>query len=243
MLQKSQIGYFNEEGENVGKQLEEWIEKMDDYYDLAHSSEENRAMMGRFKLEKLAKLRWQDHCKENNLKAADVSWDYLQTQLQRNYQNCTYRIKRLNKFLDYSQGKDNLKTHYQRFLKLLKYAPQDMTQEVKVARFVSKLNSPLNTRLQALWLTTFIDVLDAGQPIEQEVNNPRTQNWENVPQDKRRREAEQSLQPNPQEQFTRLPPYLNDQARQDNLCLVCLEPGHQDKNCPFSQRTPNQPPQ
>ena len=56
MLRNSQPGYFSGEGENVGKQLEEWIEKMDDYYDLAHSFEENRAMMGRFKLEKLAKL-------------------------------------------------------------------------------------------------------------------------------------------------------------------------------------------
>ena len=77
MLRKSQPGYFSGEGENVGKQLEEWIEKMDDYYDLAHSSKENRAMMGRFKLEKSAKLWWQDHCKENGLEAADVSWDYL----------------------------------------------------------------------------------------------------------------------------------------------------------------------
>ena len=85
-----------------------------------------------------------------------------------------------------------------------------MTQEVKVARFVSKLNSPLNTRLQALRLTTFADVLDARQTIEQEVNNPRMQNRENVTQDIRPREAEQSLQQNPQERFTRLPPRLYD---------------------------------
>ena len=63
MLQKSHPGYFSGEGENVGKQLEDWIEKMDDYYDLALSTKENRAMMGRFKLEKSAKLWWQDHCR------------------------------------------------------------------------------------------------------------------------------------------------------------------------------------
>ena len=85
MLRKSQPGYFSGEGENVSKQLEEWLEKMDDYYNLVHSSKENRAMMGRFKLEKLAKLWWQDHCKENNLEATDVSWDYLRAQLQKNY--------------------------------------------------------------------------------------------------------------------------------------------------------------
>ena len=73
MLQKSQPGYFSGEGENVGKQLKEWIEKMDNYYDLAHFLEENRAMMGQFKLENFAKLWWQDHCREKNLEAAKIS--------------------------------------------------------------------------------------------------------------------------------------------------------------------------
>ena len=39
MLCKFQFNYFSGEGKNVGKQLEEWIKKMDDYYDLAYSSE------------------------------------------------------------------------------------------------------------------------------------------------------------------------------------------------------------
>ena len=83
---------------------------MDNYYNLAHSLEENRAMIGSFKLEKSAKLWWKDHCRENNLETTKISWEYLQTQLQRNYQNHTYRIEQLNKFLDCSQGKDNLET-------------------------------------------------------------------------------------------------------------------------------------
>ena len=58
MLWKSQPGYFNGEGDDVGKQLEEWLEKMEDYFDLAHSLEENKAMMGCFKLENSAKLWW-----------------------------------------------------------------------------------------------------------------------------------------------------------------------------------------
>ena len=67
MLRKFQPGYFRGKGENVGKQLEEWLEKMDDYYNLAHSLAKNLAMMGRFKLKKSTKLWWQDHCQENNL--------------------------------------------------------------------------------------------------------------------------------------------------------------------------------
>ena len=40
MLCKSQPGYFSGEGDDVGKQLKEWLEKMDNYFTLAHSTEE-----------------------------------------------------------------------------------------------------------------------------------------------------------------------------------------------------------
>ena len=49
MLRKSQPGYFNGEGDDIGKRLEEWLEKMDDYFELTHYSEQNKAMMGRFR--------------------------------------------------------------------------------------------------------------------------------------------------------------------------------------------------
>ena len=93
---------------------------MEDYFDLAHSSEENKAMMGRFKLEKSAKLWWKDHCKERAIDPANVSWDYLSTQLSKSYQTRTYRVDKINEFLDSVQGGDTLDIFYQRFLKLLK---------------------------------------------------------------------------------------------------------------------------
>ena len=52
MLCKYQPSYFNGEGEDNGKQLKDWIKKMEDYFALAHSSKENKAMMGQFKLKK-----------------------------------------------------------------------------------------------------------------------------------------------------------------------------------------------
>ena len=103
-------------------------------------------MMGRFKLEKSAKLWWKDHCKEKAINPENVSWDYLSTQLSRSYQTRTYRVDKINKFLDSVQGEDTLDIFYQRFLKLIKYAPVGMDQEAKVASFVSKLNPPLDKR-------------------------------------------------------------------------------------------------
>ena len=50
MLQKSQLGTFSGKGQDVGKQLKEWIEKMDDYFNLVQSTDENKGTMARFKL-------------------------------------------------------------------------------------------------------------------------------------------------------------------------------------------------
>ena len=61
MICKSQLSYFNGEGDDVGELLEDQLEKMEDYFSLSHSLEENKTMMGQDKLEKLAKLWWKDH--------------------------------------------------------------------------------------------------------------------------------------------------------------------------------------
>ena len=98
----------------------------------------------------------------------NVTWQYMKEQLQTNYQRHTFQIERLNEFLDCTQGKDTLDTFYQKFLKLLKYAPDGMMEETKVARFMSKHNSPLDNRRQYLRLTTFAETLDAGRPINEE---------------------------------------------------------------------------
>ena len=141
MLRKSQPGNFSGEGKDIGKVLEDWIEKMDDYFDLAQSSDENKATIARFKLEKTAKRWWKDHCQENHVAPANITWAYIKTQLCKNYQNKTYHSERMNEFLDSNQGTMDLEAYYQHFLTLIKYAPTGMTQEVKVARFVSGLHS------------------------------------------------------------------------------------------------------
>ena len=103
-------------------------------------------MMGRFKLQKAAKLWWQGHCRQNAIDVANVTWQYIKEQLQINYQS---HIERLNEFLDCTQGRDTLDLYYQKIFKILKYAPDGMSEETKVAQFASKLNPPLDTRLHS----------------------------------------------------------------------------------------------
>ena len=85
MLWKSQPGHFDGEGIDVDKKLEEWLECMDDYFNLAQSFSENKAVMGRFKLEKSAQLWWHNHYLENSLTASQVTWEELKQALKDNY--------------------------------------------------------------------------------------------------------------------------------------------------------------
>ena len=106
-----------------------------------------------------------------------------------------------------------------------------MTQEVKVARFVSGLHSPLKERLQALRLTTFTDVLEAGKPIEKELNTGSKRKGENIPiRDPKKGRAEG-------ESLTHIEKPLNinlrEKARRERLCYTCMDPGHLSRNCPL----------
>ena len=245
MLQKSQPGNFSGEGQDVGKQLEEWIEKMDDYFDLAQSTDENKGTMARFKLEKTAKLWWKDHCQENHVNPSHATWEYIKIHLKRNYQNKTYHSERLNEYLDCTQGSRDLEGYYQYVLTLVKYAPPSMNQEEKVARFVSRLNSPLKERLQALRLTRFADVLDAGKPIEQELNLSKQRSEPTINRDIKRTRLEGDNS-NSRQRFNQLPKVLRAKAIREDLCLECLEPGHRAKFCPtvppFLSDAPNATP-
>ena len=231
MLRKSQPGNFSGEGRDVGQQLEDWIEKMDEYFDLAHSTPENKGTMARFKLEKTAKLWWKDHCKENHIEPSHATWEYIKVQLTRNYQNKTYHSERLNEFLDCTQGNLDLEGYYQLILTLVKYAPPSMNQEEKVARFVSRLNSPLKERLQLLRLTHFADVLDAGKPIEKELNQGKRKAEPAPSRDNKRTRAEGDNSDSRQG-YTHLPELLRAKALRENLCLKCFEGGHRARFCP-----------
>ena len=122
-----------------------------------------------------------------------------------------------------------------------------MSQDAKVAPFVSRLNSPMEMHLQLLQLTTFQYVQDAGKLVEQEVlkNGPkenRTQSKENQNLDYTNciQKANNSVQ-SKEKIALRLPFSLCKKTKHEFLCLGCLDPNHQISNCPSI--TPNTTPQ
>lgn len=140
--------------------------------------------------------------------------------------------------MDYTHSKENLESFYQKYLKLLRYAPSRMPQEEKVAHLVSKLNPPMNTRLPALRLTTFADILDAGRLVEEEIANPTAK--ESKPNSTREyarsetpfKKREAKGLPSRRQQKLRLPNHLFEKTKRKCLCLGCFDPNHEIKDCP-----------
>jgi len=112
-----------------------------------------------------------------------------------------------------------------------------MTQEVKVAGFIIGLNSPLHNPLQSLCLITFANVLEAGKPIEHKLSQ-RTRHGPIPPQPRENRfgtvlKTVFSLQHQTQEETIFLSPHLREIVLRDNLCLICLDPNNQRRDCPY----------
>ena len=98
---------------------------------------------------------------------------------------------------------------------------------------MSGLQSPLKEGLQALRLTTFTDVLEAGKPIEKELsaagNKRKVESTPTREPAKRRPEGESSA-------YAGDPIALNlqEKVRRERLCFTCMDPGHQKRDCPLS---------
>ena len=98
----------------------------------------------------------------------------------------------------------------------------------------------MDTRLQSLQITTFTDVLDARQPVEQEVSKLAPKENKVHPKENpsyepayRKRTAEGNAQKEADTK-QRLLLHLQDKARYKYLCLGCLDPGHQIRDCPYN---------
>ena len=114
-----------------------------------------------------------------------------------------------------------------------------MTQEIKVARFITGLNYPMNNRMQALRLKTFAEVLEAGKPLEQEImqQSKRSSNQSQVKDNRRPRPDGDFNQTAPIRRDNGLPPHLKEKAMRERLCFLCLDPSHQRQECPYNGDT------
>ena len=112
---------FKGEGKDVERDAEVWIETMDDYFNIAHTSTKN---LGMLKLVGDAKLWWKQHCKDSRVNENTQGWEEMKRAIIERYLPPAHRAIQMNEFFDLRQNNLSLEEYYSKFVILRCYAPQ-----------------------------------------------------------------------------------------------------------------------
>ncbi|MCO5549451.1 hypothetical protein L7F22_002922 [Adiantum nelumboides] len=162
------------EGPSIERDVEAWLDAMDDYFVAAGIASENQVMLGMFRLTGDAKLWWRQHCRDNT--TSSPSWEGMKQAVKKRYLPPSHQALKMNEFYALQQLRLTLEEYYSKFISLRRYVSQ-MTMEQQIARFCQGLNRPLSTRLEAMRPASIQDALIRAKPLATEVNPfPRTCN-------------------------------------------------------------------
>ncbi|MCO5612091.1 hypothetical protein L7F22_066353 [Adiantum nelumboides] len=230
LLKQVQLPTFKGEGPNIERDVEAWIEAMDDYFLAAGSAPKNQAMLGMFRLMGDAKLWWKQHCRDNPI--ASPSKERMKQAEKERYLPPAHQAIKMNEFFALRQLGLTLEEYYSKFVSLRRYAPQ-MTMEQQIARFCQGLNRPLSTRLEAMRPTSIQDALIKAKPLVTELNpSPRTYNQLNNLQGRVRRTLNQGNQ-----QHGTIAATTMEQIFPNVRCFECNQWGHYRTRCPRIQHS------
>ncbi|MCO5574550.1 hypothetical protein L7F22_028338 [Adiantum nelumboides] len=168
LLKLAQPPNFKGEGVNVERNVEVWLEAMDDYFEAAGTHPQNQTMLAMFRLTGYAKIWWKTHCRDSDIIGASQTWEQIKDAVTARYLPPAHKATKMNKFFSLRQLSSTLEEYYSKFVTLRRYAPK-MTLEQQVARFCQGLMEPLNNRLEALRPTTLQDALLRAKLLAKEI--------------------------------------------------------------------------
>ena len=234
LLKLTQPPIFKGEGKDVEKDAEVWIEAMDDYFSNAGTTPANQSMLARFRLQGDAKLWWKQHCRDNAVEEDSQSWGQIKEAVKARYLPPAHQVLKMNEFFELRQLSLTLEEYYSKFVTLRRYAPQ-MTYEQQVARFCQGLNSPLNSRLEAMRPVSLQDALLRAKPLVKEIQRSRPPRYQGAGNGRGRFEPHQP-RPNQTQNSQPIPRVYAAQTAKvreflNVRCYGCNEMGHYKNKC------------
>ena len=119
-----QLPSFKGEGLDVEKDVEAWIETMDDYFTAARTTAANRSMLALFRLSGEAKLWWKQHCRDMGIAEDSQSWSEIKQAVKERYLRPAHEALKMNEFFRLRQLTLSLEEYYSKFVTLQCYAPK-----------------------------------------------------------------------------------------------------------------------
>ena len=222
---------FCGEGADVERIAKIWIEQMDDYFAAARTAPANQAMLGMFRLIGDAKLWWKQHCRDQGVSENSQTWAQIKQAVKERYLPPSHETLKMNEFFKLRQASMTLEEYYSKFVTLRRYAPL-MSSEQQIARFCQGLNSPLDSRLEAMRPTSIQDALIRAKPLVRESGFERGQK-KREPFQPKWKDGGYKRNSTPIENQPRV--YAaNTPVRDISMirCYECDKLGHYRSNCP-----------
>lgn len=116
---------FKGEGEDVPKELEEWLMAMDDYFALIGYNTLAQGLLGRAKLDGKVKLWWKLQCHSQGKTEASVGWGELKRNLKEHFLPLNYDTDKMNEFLSCVRRGRAIDVYYEDFVNLSRRSSHD----------------------------------------------------------------------------------------------------------------------
>ena len=230
-LKQMQSPSFRGEGADVEHNAEIWIEQMDDYFAAARTAPANQAMLGMFRLIGDAKLWWKQHCKDQGVSESPQTWAQIKQAIKERYLLPSHKTLKMNEFFKLRQASMTLEEYYSKFVTLRRYAPL-MSSKQQIAKFCQGLNSPLDSRLEAMRPASIQDALIRAKPLVYESGFEKGQK-KREPFQPRWKDGEYKTNSTPTDNRSRV--YAANALIRDISmirCFECDKLGHYRSNCP-----------
>ncbi|MCO5548814.1 hypothetical protein L7F22_002276 [Adiantum nelumboides] len=124
LLKQAQPASFKGEGANIERDVEVWIEAMEDYFEATGTQPENLTMLSMFRLVGDAKIWWKQHCRDLGVARNSQNWEDIKEAVMGRYLPLAHRAIKMNEFFSLKQLSCFVEEYYSKFVTLRRYAPK-----------------------------------------------------------------------------------------------------------------------
>ncbi|XP_062077141.1 uncharacterized protein LOC133782017 [Humulus lupulus] len=146
---------------------EEWIQRLEEIFDIIGCSDEEKLSLARFLLEQDAFHWWKGVRHYCYPYPSTITWGDFRREFYDKYFPRTYRDAKLSEFLQLKQGYMTVREYEDKFISLVRFARALVANEVDMCRrFEDGLRRDIRMIVTAVGWTEFRGLVDAAQRVE-----------------------------------------------------------------------------
>jgi hypothetical protein len=142
-----------------GEEAEAWLLGLKKYFRVHDFSENLKARVATFNLNRKASIWWEDLKNMKGVREEDLSWKRFEKYFQKKYLSERYFNEKAKEFYELKLGQLTMEEYVNKFLNLLRYVPYIKAEKAKAQRFISGLPKEYGNRIEFDELKTLEDTI------------------------------------------------------------------------------------